>query len=542
MVRYVCILLNSMLVACPSQPKASKEPNSGLGLPSPLVRFENAPSDNSTETTLAIKVKGANSATIEYAYAFVPRAGVNCHSQKYGSWRKFSQSIHISANAMGAPGKKTLCAKGRRQDKTDQQEPTKHEWILGGDGDNEQEEEGAASLTIALDTDSSETEEGGSHNVKVTVAVDNVVADTDKNANVILNISCDEGLTVPHINSQTAEDGKVVWDNVSVPTDKEGECKFTAQAMLSGKVKESETATFTINEAKSGSAAAAAAADAEHTLELTDEEKQQDNTANGLQLSQKTLKFASTSKDVQTVMLENTGSANIGWQVTTDHEEVLFKVQKKDATNWTDLKQDSVVEGTLSTSATQELQFRLARLYKTDYNGDQKVIVKISDSTNNMTLTLHILAPKLNISADEDTAITKQSGVPIWHVVLTNSDKEKTLTIANTKKDLQVLDWDVFPYMWKPSWFTYEIDEEAGTLQLKLEKKPEAEDNKKITLIIASNSDSHDIKARSFALFDAGKEVTWYDAREEEKQQQTKAKWRTYDIRYVVVVFEEEEE
>ena len=123
-------------------------------------------------------------------------------------------------------------------------------------------------------------------------------------------------------------------------------------------------------------------------------------------------------------------------------------------------------------------------------------------------------------------------------MVLTNSDHEKTLTLADsTRDDLSGLDWDVFPYMYKPDWFEYEKDMDAGTLKLKLVAAPKASDNKQLTLIIVSNSNSHGIKARSFGLFNAQQKLTWREGDDKEVTQKTK--WCTRDIRYVVVNFKE---
>ena len=549
MVRYVFILLNSMIVGCPSQPEASTDPGGGTQHPAPLVKFENAPSGSSTATSLSIKVKGANTATKEYAYAFVARGGVNCKAQSYSSWREFSTAITISSGVMGTLGPKTLCAKGRRADKTEQQEPIRRVWTLVSDaggliGDDE------PLLEIALDTDVAKGP--GSKDVEVTVTFKDIT-DADKSAEVTLTVTCDMGITAPKVDAKDAAEGTAIWgdedaggddDAVTIPLDKAGKCEFKAEANLGAKDK-SATATFTINAPDP-----AEEPEEEHTLELTDKEKEADKTDDGLQLSQKTLKFASTNQAEQTVTLENMGTGDIDWTVTTEQEELLFKVRKRDDSDWIDLQKDNLSElkGNLNTSGdekTQELEFKLAHPYKTDYDGDKNVTVKINDGTNDVTLTLHILAPKLKISADEtDEDITKKTDAPIWHVVLTgstNSAKEKTLTLANTKNDLKVLDWDVFPYMWKPDWFNFEIDIDAGTLKLKklADKAPEADESKKITLIIGSNSDSHGLSARSFAM-SANQEITWKDEKETETQK-SNAAWRTNDIRYVVVEFKEEE-
>lgn len=539
--RYVfIILLNSMMLSCPSQPdtsekpapQATPDPTGGDQLPAPRVEFVDAPSGNSTATTLSIKVKGANTATKEYAYAFVSNAGgVNCKDQMYSTWYKFSQPISISATSatkMGAPGKKTLCAKGRRADKTVQQEPTKHEWTLvadnGGGGEEPAEE---ASLTVALSPTSAKEKTGSSQAVAVTVTFADF-ADADKSATVTLTVTCNNGITAPTVAAKNATDGEVEWD-VAVPISKAGECEFVAEANLGNKAK--SEATFTIEEGE-------------------EPDNDPDETPKGLHLSQSAVKFASTNKDVQTIMLRHDGKtdADIDWVVTTDHEELLFKVRNKGDSDWIDLVNGhAAIEGSLtSKGSTHDLEFKLAHPSKTDYGGDQQVAVTISDGTDDMTLTLHILAPKLEITGDADDAITEKSEYH-WHVVLTNSDKIKTLSIANTNDDpSSVLDWDVFPYRWKPAWFDYEKDVAAGTLTLKKlgDEVPGENDNKKITLIIASNSDSQGIKARSFALFKAGQKVTWNDGSDPKVTQTIKiktAKWPTNDIRYVVVEFKEEE-
>ena len=129
---------------------------------------------------------------------------------------------------------------------------------------------------------------------------------------------------------------------------------------------------------------------------------------------------------------------------------------------------------------------------------------------------------------------------------MTPSAKEKILKVKNSKGDLDVLKWSIFPYAWKPNWFHYSKDEETGELTLTLKDDndcafyPTATADDELTLIITSNSDSAGVRARSFALFNANQELEWEEEGETEAKK-TQAEWRTNDIRYVVVKFKNEE-
>ena len=264
------------------------------------------------------------------------------------------------------------------------------------------------------------------------------------------------------------------------------------------------------------------------------------------------VKFASASKEVKIIEIENSGSSR-SYSLTTEHMAGLLEVRTvdmadKDSTEGDDWKAVSkrampIITGNLGENSTHYLQLRLARRWKTDYDGDKQVKIKFSDGSDSAELTAHILAPQLQITA-ADSAITSSADKRVWEVNLTPSDSIKTLTIANEKGDLGVLQWKVFPYRWKPNWFDYGKDDDALTVKLKGDCTlwPAADADDQLTLVIASNSDSAKVRARSFALFHHQQEIEWQKEGETELTTMKKeTKWRTNDIRYVVVKFKNEE-
>ncbi len=294
----------------------------------------------------------------------------------------------------------------------------------------------------------------------------------------------------------------------------------------------------------------------DQSLEIDDAEEVV--TSDGLQLSQNILKFASANKDTQDIDITNTSSNSLSWSTTTEHEAGLLEIrlidtsQENVASKWKIINKTDMesIRSTLNSKSKQTLQVRLAYQWKTDYGDDKVVKINFSDGSNSAELTVHILAPQLEITADEDENITNEdSESHVWRVNLTPSAKEKILKVKNSKGDLDVLKWDVFPYAWKPNWFHYIKDEEAGTLTLQLKDDcklyPAATADDELTFIIASNSDSAGVRARSFALFkfNANQELEWEEEKENETKEtkSKKAEWHTTDIRYVVVKFTNEE-
>lgn len=286
-------------------------------------------------------------------------------------------------------------------------------------------------------------------------------------------------------------------------------------------------------------------------------------TSRGLKLSTNLLKFASAAEELQLIRIENTGGSSLNWSVKTTDTAGWLEIRtiasenKEDEDNgqgWQEIKKkendsEIVLQGTLSMGGTQYFQLKLADKYKTDYGSDSAIKINFNDGSEDVELTAHILVPKLIITADEDDdAIKRDADGRVWRVTLSLSAKQKTLTIANSKGDLDVLNWNVFPYAWHPNWFSYDEDKAEGTIKVmlkdnKCELYPKANEDDKLTLIIASNSDSKDMQARSFVLSDSQPKLEWKKEKEdgtiESKSKDTE--WYTNDIRYVVVQFKNED-
>ena len=294
----------------------------------------------------------------------------------------------------------------------------------------------------------------------------------------------------------------------------------------------------------------------DQSLDTSDAEEVK--TPDGLNLSENILKFASANKDTQDIDITNTSSNSLSWSTTTEHEAGLLEIrlidtsQENVASKWKIINKTDMesIRSTLNSKSKQTLQVRLAYQWKTDYGDDKVVKINFSDGSNSAELTVHILAPQLEITAAEDENITNEdSESHVWRVNLTPSAKEKILKVKNSKGDLDVLKWSIFPYAWKPNWFHYIKDEGAGTLTLQLKDDcklyPAATADDELTFIIASNSDSAGVRARSFALFkfNANQELEWEEEKENETKEtkSKKAEWHTTDIRYVVVKFTNEE-
>ena len=126
-VKYPLMLLVGMLVACPEKPKVTSAPTDSDANVMPMVEFVNPPNKESTRTSVTVRVRASNNATVEYAYAFIPGVG-DCNTQQYSTWRDFGERITITPTKIGNPGKKTLCAKGRKKDHTEQSNPSSYEW------------------------------------------------------------------------------------------------------------------------------------------------------------------------------------------------------------------------------------------------------------------------------------------------------------------------------------------------------------------------------------------------------------------------------
>jgi len=455
-VKYLLMLLVGMLVACPEKPKATSAPTDSDANVRPSVQFVNPPPKKSDKTSVTVQVRASNNATVEYAYAFINGAG-DCNTRSYNTWRDFSQHITITPTQLGDSGIKTLCAKGRKADNTEQSNPISHEW--------ERVEKSASSSVEEPDDD------GGAP------------SESDPGEN-------------PDDGGDASSDG----DGGDTTAEDEG------QSLATDDVKAST-------------------------------EK--------LELSRGVVKFFSAQKGEETLNITNKDSMDsLTYSLTTEDTAGLLQVRAGDD-DWETVKKKgtAIITGPLPAGETQHLQLRLAHQWKTDYGDDQQIEIKFSDGSDSVMLTVHILAPELQITAD-DSAITSSADKHVWEVNLTPSDNIKTLTVSNKRGDLDVLKWDVFPYRWKPNWFDYGVD--TGKLTVKLRGDcnlyPTADADDELTLIIASNSDSAGVEASSFALFHYQQEIQW-QAEEETAltTQKTGTKWRTNDIRYVVVKFKNEE-
>ena len=460
--KYLLMLLVGMLVACPEKPKVTSAPTDSDANVKPMVEFVNPPPKQSDKPSVTVQVRASNNATVEYAYAFINGAG-DCNTRPYSTWRDFSQHITITPTQLDNDGIKTLCAKGRKADNTEQSNPISHEWKRG---------EIASSSNPVENPDDGGSASSDGDGGEPTAEGEDASSDGDE----------DEGQ--------------------SLATDE-------AKPITTGK----------------------------------------------LRLSQDVVKFFSAQKDRQVIDITNESGTDLTYSLTTEHMAGLLEVRAVDMADkdsaegdgWETVKKKgtAIITDRLAGSDTQHLQLRLAHQWKTDYGGNQQVQIKFSDGSDSVMLTAHILAPKLQITAD-DSAITSSADKRVWKVNLTPSDNIKTLTVSNERGDLDVLKWKVFPYRWKPNWFDYGGDEDTGKLTVKLRGDcnlyPTADADDELTLIIASNSDSAGKRASSFALFHYQQEIQW-QAEEETAltTQKHETEWRTNDIRYVVVKFKNEE-
>lgn len=293
-----------------------------------------------------------------------------------------------------------------------------------------------------------------------------------------------------------------------------------------------------------------------HSLNTDDADAPEATPTKKLKLSQGVVKFFSAQKDMKVIDIKNEDKATLTYSLTTEDTAGLLQVRKVDMANkdnaegegdWKTAKKrrTAIITDELDGGDTQYLQLRLAHRWKTDYDGDKQIKIKFSDGSDSVELTVHILAPRLKITA-ADSAITSSERERVWEVNLTPSDSIKTLTVTNEKGDLDVLKWDIFPYRWKPNWFDYGKEEETGKMTVKLKGDctlwPAADADDQLTLVIASNSDSAGMKARSFALFHYQQKMQWLEEGETELiTMKRETEWRTDDIRYVVVKFKNEE-
>ncbi len=440
----------SALVVCTDRPRddsqrdgadEDKTADSTSGA-APQVVFINKP-DDSSASRIIVAVIHSNWRTREYAYALIKGEG-DCNSPAYSSWREFTVPITLTPEMLGGYGIKTLCAKGRGSDGSEQKIPTRHRWQLLPPVD------AAAAADVPPDADSS--------------------SDTAATS------------TTP----------------------------LPASAVVT--------------------------------------------TTRGLRLSDNVLKFASASREIKTVALMNIGKSQLEWSVTTTQGGGLLSVRKvaasakdepDDGSHWQamDTSRPLPLSGTLARdSREQYLQFKLSDSDKTDYGGNQATTIAIGDgSGSSVELTAHILVPQLRITGSGNNIVKKVSD-QVWQVNLSPTVREASLTIANAKAQgsLDDLSWDVFPYAWLPDWLDYV--KSAGDLTIYLEGDcrlyPAASEDDELTLVIASNSDSTGVQARSFALTHAQQEIVWQEEGGVTKSK--RAEWRTDDIRYVVVKYENE--
>ena len=480
-------MTGSLLVACPDKPDANKGGGDGSARLAPRVEFVDAPSDGSARQ-LNVFVKASNGDTAEYAYAVIKGTG-DCHSPAYSTWRSFSVPIELTASVLGVAGSKTLCAKGRRADGAEQSQPTSHVWTLTA----------LPTMTPTPSTTPSTTTPS----------------------------TTTPSTTTPSTTTPSTTTPSTTTPSTTTPS-------TTTPATTTPPVTETDQS-------------------------LDNDDAVEDRTEGGLVLSLNQLKFASTDKEEQLINLKNDSGSPLNWSASSKHKAGWLEMRtvaeaNKDSSEgdgWILVKEkdestEPFIQGTLNSKDTEYLQLRLADRWKTDYGGSKEIAITFKHGKEELALTVWIVVPQLSITAaNQDISDVAKR---VWQVTLSPSDedKQKALIISNARGDFKVLQWQIFPYAWQPNWFDYstetvtEADKKTDKLTLKLSDDcslyPAADKDDELTLLIASNSDSKDVQARSFAFSSQQQDWTWQE--EGETASTAKADWHTNDIRYVVVKYE----
>ena len=520
--------------ACADPPRLKSNQNTGDLVVAPMVEFVDKPAKKSSLTSVSIGVKASNKMTVKYAYAFIAAIG-DCRDGNWSVWRNFDEKITLSDLTIGH---KTLCAKGKRANDTEQQQPIRYQWQVvaadngnsgSGDDGSGSGDDGSGSGDDGSGSGNGGSGSGGSGNGgSGNGGSGNGGSGSGGSGSGGSGGSGDdsndkENFNFPQLNFSNNDTGNVGGAGIASISSKKDEEPVAEPAMM-----------------------------VESYPAVANEEVATDN----LRLNKNSLVFASAARNEQSVEIENISASGLKWSVRSTQTELLLQVTSdddKDSAVWHDVvaKNDksAIVQGDLSMEAEEILRFRLADPYKTDYDSDKEIEVTISDGSKSVVLTVHIFVPQLEIKIDDKDKIeiNKNNERPQWDVNLEPLKAEKKLKIEDRRdSNGGILSWKVWPYRWLPNWLNIEKSEDGKELQFKLSDDcslyPQADEDDVITLIIASNSGSKDVTARSFALHTDNQEISWQEEilksdKYEIEDKFDPAYWRTNDIRYVVVRF-----
>ena len=380
-----------LLVNCDEE---SKPTRGGGGLDGEVAHVAyvhpGLPKGVSDIASIDVEVRGN---VTHYKYAFMTDASISCEDAEYGDFLPISARLQLD---LGENGDKVICLIGKDSEGNEQSEPERYQWIKGSAPVEVSEDKRLPAAVV----------DGGMEAAYAESALE-------------LDILGEYGAT--KYQYVFMEEGN--FDCNGLSDDNYGEEKNIGDK-LTLNIETERAYTLCLRGRN--------ADDIQAEISVYSFEKVSASTelAGNLHVNRTgIIFFASTSKYIRTLKLENKSTGDLAWKIAAA-EEIDWLQVKKTGSEYTEITAGDVISGILLAGGTTTISLRLADVYKTDYGKPHERVseLEITNVSEGKSIKVEtkLYVPEVKLSRSETIS---ESNEPIH---LSNNNAEEKLYLLNT--------------------------------------------------------------------------------------------------------------